>query len=136
MHAEWLKLSFLSRNSVMGDLMDDEAAYNLLLDVADYKDGNLDEYYTETEEKLVNKNELDAVIAECKADNTADYVISFANDGTVIENIKNLSASQRLPIFSAENANGAFYKTLCILSAAVISYGVIYAVQKRKMKKR
>ena len=89
-YAEWQKVSFLTRNSVIADLMDDDAAYNLLLTVIDYKDGDLDEYYTETEERMVSKEELDQLIAEHQKDDTADYLITYP-DGTVIANIKNLS---------------------------------------------
>lgn len=89
-YAEWQKVSFLTRNSVIADLMDDDAAYNLLLTVIDYKDGDLDEYYTKTEERMVSKEELDQLIAELQKDDTADYLITYP-DGTVIANIKNLS---------------------------------------------
>lgn len=134
MYSEWTKLNFLTRNSVTADLMDDEAAYNLLLEVMNYKDGDLDEYYTVTEERLVSKNELDGIIAEYKSDDSADYVISFATDGTVIETIKNLSASKAIPLFSKEKSDNPSEISFYILSAAVICSVFGVTVVRRKQK--
>ena len=132
MNAEWLKLNFLTRNSVVADLMDDDAAYNLLLEVMEYKDGNLDEYYTVSEEKLVSRDELGSLIAECKADDSADYVISFANDGTVIETVKNLSAPNKISVFSEKIGEKPYDTALCILAAAAACSVVCVAGEKRK----
>ena len=132
MYSEWQKLNFLTRNSVIADLMDDEAAYGLLLEVMEYKEGNLDEYYTVTEEKLVTKSELDSLIAEYEQDSSADYVISFSADGTVIASIKNLSSKGGIPLLPAQDGTQKDGVALYIITAAVLCSGFAVCAVKRR----
>ena len=132
MYSEWQKLNFLTRNSVIADLMDDEAAYGLLLEVMEYKEGNLDEYYTVTEEKLVTKSELDSLISEYEQDSSADYVISFAADGTVIASIKNLSSKGGIPLLPAQDGTQKGGVALYIIIAAVLCSGFAVCAVKRR----
>ena len=88
MNKKWLELDFMTRNSVIADLMDDEAAYNLLLTVMKYQDGDLDEFYNVTEEIYVTKEELEELIKKYEEDNDADYTIINGETGKVLYTIK------------------------------------------------
>ena len=89
MNKKWLELDFMTRNSVIADLMDDEAAYNLLLTVMKYQDGDLDEFYNVTEEIYVTKEELEELVKEYEEDEEVDYTIINGEDGKVLYTIKN-----------------------------------------------
>lgn len=84
MQAKWFELDFMMRNSVIADLMDDEAAYNLLMNVIEYEDGDLDEYYAETEETELSKKELEKLIKECKTNDEIQYVIIDSKTNEVL----------------------------------------------------
>lgn len=130
-HSEWLKLDFVNRNSVTADLMDDEAAYNLLLTVIDYEDGKLDEFYTVTEEMYVTESQLNGLIAEYEQDDSADYTIIYAANDTVMHTIKNLSAPDavtKLPIETERGANTA----VTVLASAAVLAGVSLILAGRK----
>ena len=84
MQKKWLELDFMIRNSIVADLMDDEIAYNLLMSIIDYKDGDLDDYYTETEEMELNKYELEELIKKCTADKDIKYIIIDSKTNAVL----------------------------------------------------
>ena len=139
MSKKWSEINFLTRNSVIADLMDDEAAYNLLLTVMEYKDGDLDEYYTVVEEVYVTNTELDALIEQYSQDDTADYKIINSENGEVIHTIKNLSAKRAFNkhnLINEKTQSGSKndYEDIAIivLSSVALIMGIFLIIANKK----
>lgn len=124
MKSEWLKLSFMDRNSVLADLMDDELAYNMQMSVINYKDGDLDPNLVTTEEMLVTRSQLNDLIAQYAAADDAVYTVVYASDGSLIYTN---SGSGELPRLGDERQKPsglpvAISAALCALAGYALLY--------------